>query len=227
LHDEQRERETRQGSVEEMLDADAFLQNLSSRIDGFMYSGLNNADYNMTYLSDGFERLLGYDVASFLRNGTSFSSLIHADDLPAVDAAVGAALSASSRWQISYRVKTAGGTWKHVLETGGGRADAAGEIAYLDGIVIDFGRANDLADRIQSGQTALDAIGQASDQMIEMLRSLKMLSLNARIEAARSAEAGAGFGVVAKEMGQLAALGEHVTKAVGTELGHLKSALRL
>ncbi|CAA2105299.1 Methyl-accepting chemotaxis protein McpB [Methylobacterium bullatum] len=210
-----------------MLDADAFLQNLSSRIDGFMYSGLNNADYNMTYLSDGFERLLGYDVASFLRNGTSFSSLIHADDLPAVDAAVGAALSASARWQISYRVKTAGGRWKHVLETGGGRADAAGEIAYLDGIVIDFGRANDLADRIQSGQAALDAIDRASDQMIEMLRSLKMLSLNARIEAARSGEAGAGFGVVAKEMGQLAALGDDVTKAVGTELGHLKSALRL
>lgn len=75
-----------------MIDASAFLQNLSNRIDGFMYSGMSNVDYTMSYLSDDFGRLLGYDTDGFLRSGPSFSSLIHADDLQKVDDAVAAAL---------------------------------------------------------------------------------------------------------------------------------------
>ncbi|NEU14751.1 PAS domain-containing protein, partial [Methylobacterium sp. BTF04] len=61
---------------------------------------MNNADYTMSFLSDGFGRLLGYDTAAFLRSGSSFSSLIHADDLQKVDGAVASALNEGGRWQI-------------------------------------------------------------------------------------------------------------------------------
>lgn len=114
-----------------------------------------------------------------------------------------------------------------MLETGGGRADTSGDIAFLDGIVIDFGLANDLSERLQAGQSALGAISQASDRIVDMLRSLRILSLNARIEAARAAEAGAGFAVVAKEMGQLASIGDSVTEKIQAELRILKNALQL
>ncbi|MCW7754276.1 methyl-accepting chemotaxis protein [Desulfobotulus sp. H1] len=55
------------------------------------------------------------------------------------------------------------------------------------------------------------AIGMASQQIIaqtqnilEVLDTLKMLSLNARIEAARAGDAGKGFAVIADEVKNLA-----------------------
>lgn len=210
-----------------MLNADSFLQNLSDRIDGFMYSCMNDANYTMTYLSNGFERLLGYGIQRFLDGGSNYASLIHPEDVPAVDEAVASALRAGGRWQISYRVKTSDDGWKHVLESGGGRAGEAGEVTHLDGIVIDFERANDLAIRLDAGHQALGAIGTASERIVALLRSLRMLALNARIEAARSGQAGLGFAVVAREMGQLATNGDELTHLIDEELKRLRAALQI
>lgn len=210
--------------------ADDFLRSIGIRIDGFMYRGYNSGDYAMMWLSDGFARLTGYDGGAFIRNRTGFASLIVKEDLPKVDAAVADALSRHGNWQISYRIRHRDGRILYVHETGGGSAaldPETGQPTYLDGIILETGTMSKLAERLGHGATALDKVDTAAADIRSTLKTLRLLALNARIEAARANEHGAGFGVVAQEMTSLADQGELVTNRMAMELEGLRKAIVL
>lgn len=210
--------------------ADDFLNSIGVRIDGFMYRGYNSNDYAMMWLSDGFARLTGYDRNDFIRNRTGFASLIVEQDLPKVDAAVADALSRGGNWQVSYRIRHRDGKILYVHETGGASTALDPETnapAFLDGIILEAGAMSRLAERLLQGGEALDRVDLAANDIRSTLKTLRLLALNARIEAARAMEHGSGFGVVAQEMAGLADRGEEVTSRMGKELGQLRTAIAL
>lgn len=213
-----------------VFSADDFLKSIGVRIDGFMYRGYNSNDYAMIWLSDGFARLTGYDADSFIRNRTGFASLILKEDLPKVDAAVAEALSRGGNWQVSYRIRHRDGRILYVHETGGASAAVSPETnapAYLDGIILEAGALSKLAERLMHGSAALDKVDRAASDISSTLKTLRLLALNARIEAARAAEHGSSFGVVAQEMTSLADQGETVTNRMSTELAQLRGAIAM
>lgn len=215
---------------EAAFSADDFLKSIGVRIDGFMYRGYNSDDYAMIWLSDGFARLTGYDRAAFIRNRTGFASLIVKEDLPKVDAAVADALSRGGNWQVSYRIQHRDGRILYVHETGGASEAMNPDTnspAYLDGIILEASALSRLAERLTQGAAALAKVDIAAADIRTTLKTLRLLALNARIEAARAMEHGAGFGVVAQEMTSLADQGEAVTNRMSKELEQLHSTIEL
>ncbi len=65
------------------------------------------------------------------------------------------------------------------------------------------GKLADLSSEIQHATEIIDTINTNTHSLKSIASKQKMLSLNASIEAARSGEAGVGFAVVAKSMGDL------------------------
>lgn len=199
----------------------AALLSITGRMDGFLYRCRNDPNYTMLYISEGIYTVSGYPPSDFIGNKVrGYSSITHPDDLAAVDAAVGKALETQTNWNIDYRIMPRQGEPVWVHEIGGGVFDAAGQLEFLEGFIIDISERKQLE---QANRDLIDRIAVISEHIVkdtgnilEVLRALKMLALNARIEAARAGEMGLGFAVVAQEIKTLAttsgASAERITK---------------
>lgn len=212
--------------VEDTNHANSLVNSISDKIDGFFYRCLNDKDFTMVHLSAGFTPLLGYDAEWFISTRQSFANLTHPDDLPRVDAAVSEALAAKRNWRLSYRLKDKHGVYKPVLETGGGFIDPkTGQLAYLDGVILDAKQDNTQNASLQSRAQIAREIGSATGEILKTLKTLRLLALNARLEAVRAGDHGLGFAIVAREMVELAAQSDTSARAIDRLIARLDQDL--
>lgn len=122
------------------LDADTpFMESVLSRMNGFLYRCKADSAFTMLELTTGFERCFGHSAADIIDNrGRTFASLIHPEDLAAVDEAVVRGLEQRRNWNVNYRLQDEQGRYIWVHEDGGGVWDAAGELVFLEGAVFDI-----------------------------------------------------------------------------------------
>lgn len=189
-----------------------FEESVIDRINGFLYRCKADAAYTMIGMTSGIERVFGYPVNDLIGNRVrTYSSLIHRDDVQNVDEIVAKGLAGKVNYDIDYRLMTADGRAVWVHETGGGIWDEKDNLLYCEGAVTDI---DVLYNRMQDRVEELAAIAQKTNEVLESLRYLKLLALNAGIEAARAGSAGAGFAVLAHEMRKLAYQSEEITKTI-------------
>ena len=211
-------------------DAARIYESIANRMNGFLYRSRNDKSYTMVNLAGVVKKVTGYSEKDLIENNRlSYMSLIHQDDTSRLDAAIEQGIKTKSNWNVDYRIKRADGTTQWVNEHGGAVYSDQGEAIYVEGVIADISQRKMEEDE---RHTKMDDVGGTSNQIIsqtqkilQVLKTLKMLSLNASIEAARAGEAGRGFAVVADQVKELADETGKSAQSITQLMGELEAKL--
>ena len=107
---------------------------------GMAYRCQMDCDWTMEFLSEGCHALTGYRPRDLVHNAcATYASLIHPEDRPVVYDAVADAVGANRAFQIEYRMITADGTEKWVLEKGRAIFDHKTDgVTFIEGFISDI-----------------------------------------------------------------------------------------
>lgn len=189
-----------------------FQSSVLGRMSGFLYRCRADENYTMLEMTDGIERIFGYPAEEIIGNTTrTFTSIMCEEDVPLMDKVVGIALESRTDWTMEYRIRHRDGHYVWVTETGGGVWNENGELLYLEGSIINI---ESLYQRIDEQTAGMRITASKTNEILHSLRYLKLLAVNAGIEAARAGTAGSGFAVLAAEMRQLANSSEEAARAI-------------
>ncbi|HVS01454.1 MAG TPA: EAL domain-containing protein [Thermoanaerobaculia bacterium] len=111
---------------------------LVQNVPGVVYLCRNDARYTMLYLSDEVAELTGLAASEFLGDRVSFVDLYHPEDGEGIVRHVDAALALRQPFVLVYRLRHADGEYRWIEERGQGVFDAAGELQYLEGTLVDI-----------------------------------------------------------------------------------------
>lgn len=203
-----------------------FFRSVAGNIKGFLYRCAADEAYTMLNMTPGFVTMTGFPLSDMLNNAVrTFASLIHPDDIAEVDAAVARAFDKRDHWEVNYRLKRSDGSWTWVKEKGCGIWDASSTLIYAEGFVVDASELRLAEQRNAALTSRLEAIVGAANGIAKLSQTLKVLGLNARIEAQRAGPYGRGFDVVAAEMRTLAQETEELVAGINREAALVKTTM--
>lgn len=206
------------------------IRSIIDRMDGFLYRCRNDKAYSMLFMAGDVLALTGCEARAFTGpEQRSYAAMTHPDDLEPVYAAVDAALAARTNWNVDYRILRPDGSALWVREVGGGVFDGDA-LLYLEGAVMNSDATR--RDELRNVQM-LEAISDKARLLlgntvpiVEVLRTLRILAINARLEAGRAGPSGASFGFVAHEVSRLAEETSILAERIATVTGQLQDLLK-
>jgi PAS domain S-box-containing protein len=116
-------------------------QSLVNNIPGITYRCLFDKDWTMLFMSSEIDRLSGYPSSDFINNRVrTYESVIHPDDRVYTTREVSNAIHEREPWEIEYRILHRSGSIRWAYEKGQAILNTAGEVEYLDGVILDITR---------------------------------------------------------------------------------------
>jgi PAS domain-containing protein len=219
------------GTEQYSVDALPILLSITGRMNGCLYRCLNDDSFTLIFATDSIKRLTGYPASDFTGNRVrSLASLTYPDDEAHVASVVRDALANRVPWTLDYRIKSADGNIQWVREVGGGVFDESDHLLYLEGLIlgVEGERASELKNqtRLHAMTAGTSQIIADADEILQTIRTLSLLSFNARVEAARAGDAGRGFAVVASEMKRLADGTDALAKRITVSVRNVRSVMQ-
>ncbi|MFN3202641.1 MAG: diguanylate cyclase [Bradymonadia bacterium] len=138
------------------------LATLIGHLPGLAYRCAYDFTRTMTFVSGGSESLTGYGPEALKDNReVSYAALVHPEDQPIVARGIHEAVASGQPFRATYRIRTAGGEEKWVMEQGCAINDLNGEPAFLEGIIIDITTEKRYERELEAHQATLEARVQA------------------------------------------------------------------
>lgn len=114
-------------------------QTLIKNIPGAVYRCLHNKDWQGVYISDAIADIVGYPATDFFPTGNrTFASLIHPEDVTLVEENIDEHLEKKEPFALEYRLIDRDGVTHWVDERGQGIFDKAGDLLWIDGVIVDI-----------------------------------------------------------------------------------------
>ncbi len=144
------------------------LLTLLSNLPGMAYRCRNSADWRMEFVSEGCLALTGYAVADLLDNSqrAAYAELIHPADRDRVWEQIQQALYRREPFRLSYRIITAAGEERWVLEQGRGVFDARGAVQALEGFISDITDRKQTEELLQLSEARYRAIIESQTDLL-------------------------------------------------------------
>jgi PAS domain S-box-containing protein len=112
---------------------------LFSNLPGMAYRCLNDDSWTMEFVSAGCRELTGYDPEALVGSRVlSFEEIIEPDDRRAVREIVSRAVEKDEAFELTYRIRTKGGSGKWVWERGRAVPGPGGNARSIEGFITDI-----------------------------------------------------------------------------------------
>lgn len=126
------------------------LEKLTANLPGMLYRCRNDPDWTMEYVSEGSVALTGFRPEEIVANRkTSWANIIHPDDRDRIWDECQYSLQRHEPFELLYRVVTASGDVKWVLEGGQGTFTSGGGLLGVEGFVADITQKKIAEDRLR------------------------------------------------------------------------------
>jgi len=108
-------------------------------LSGMFYRCAYDEDWTMTFVTDGCQKLTGYEPEEILHNKLiSYGKIIHPDDAPGIYERFSQALEEKRIHIDHYRIMHKSGQVRTVWEKASGIYDEDGNVKYLEGYITDI-----------------------------------------------------------------------------------------
>jgi PAS domain S-box-containing protein len=122
----------------ELIESQRMISTLMGNLPGMAYRCREDQFWTMEFVSQGCMGLTGYSPEQLISNEVvSYDDIIHPEDRERVRLQVNQALDKGLPFNMTYRIRCAGGEEKWVWEKGQGIFSGNGKLLTLEGIVID------------------------------------------------------------------------------------------
>ncbi|HEY5504812.1 MAG TPA: PAS domain S-box protein, partial [Sedimentisphaerales bacterium] len=167
-----------------LIESRRTLQTLMSNLPGMAYRCRNDRDWTMKFVSEGCLNLTGYQPSELVNNSkTAYNRLIHPDECEQVWNTVQAALKEHKTFQLTYRISTAAGEQKWVLEQGQGIFTSKGELMAIEGFISDITDKVQMQESIKESERFLSEIFSSIQDGISVLdNNLNIIRTNPAME---------------------------------------------
>jgi diguanylate cyclase (GGDEF)-like protein/PAS domain S-box-containing protein len=161
------------------------LETLINNLPGLVYRCRNNRQWTMEYMSKGCEVLTGYPPEALINSEQlTYADLIVPEDQEQVWQNVQASLRENRPFELMYRIRTARGEEKWVLERGRGNFSTSGQLLGVEGFITDITQERHEQLRLRSDSlhdplTRLPTSTLFLDRLEMALRRRKFRSLDA------------------------------------------------
>ncbi|UCF84502.1 MAG: PAS domain-containing protein [Desulfobacteraceae bacterium] len=156
---------------ESLLESERKLSTLIGNLPGVVYRCLNDQNWTMEYISDGFFDLSGFKPSDLIGNQKlTFNELIYSDDQPRVWDQIQEALVAKQPYRVVYRIQNATGEEKWIWDQGVGIPTTEGEIKVLEGFLTDITDKKRLEAELEKAKS-LALLGEFSSAVAHQIRN--------------------------------------------------------
>ncbi|MBK1733759.1 hypothetical protein CKO15_00365 [Halorhodospira abdelmalekii] len=112
---------------------------LVENIPGITFRCRYDKDWTMLFMSQAVDPLTGYTASEVIDNATvSYAQLIDPADAARVEQVIAEAVAVGRPWEVEYRIRHRDGSLRWAQERGVAIRDEQGEVAYLDGFILDI-----------------------------------------------------------------------------------------
>jgi PAS domain S-box-containing protein len=151
-------------------DPASLLTSLTRNVPGAVYRCNLDSDWTMHVIGDEIERITGYPARDFIENRRrTYMSLVHPHDHRRVEREVWVAVEENRPYELEYRVRTAGGDYRWVLERG--CAVEGHEREWLDGIIFDITERRRAEERARRAEADAAVARELADSRRRMMRA--------------------------------------------------------